>query len=246
MRLLVSAMRSWVGAPARRCSCATPKTSTAVTAACAQSVCGVPVRKAQLIAWAHTIAESTLMRWLRLLQLALADTSRSPPRLRLPPPPVERPSPLRLRASVDDNDVVVMSTGEELRLSQVVCSECGSGADEVHLLLCSGCTAAVHITCLSPALPAVPKEDWYCGASCAARSRRQEIAASTVKHSPLQEGDDPVRRKSADQEVVCITCRRCARRRSREDGRRWVHHPTACVEPFAGEARRRCPWGRRP
>jgi len=39
---------------------------------------------------------------------------------------------------------------------------CGSPDREDELLLCDGCDAGYHLDCLSPALDAVPLDDWFC------------------------------------------------------------------------------------
>ncbi|KAI8149987.1 PLU-1-like protein-domain-containing protein [Fennellomyces sp. T-0311] len=42
------------------------------------------------------------------------------------------------------------------------CEICSSGENEEEILLCDGCDRGYHMYCLTPALNAVPKSDWYC------------------------------------------------------------------------------------
>lgn len=46
----------------------------------------------------------------------------------------------------------------------LVCTACGSGADEGRLLLCDGCDRGWHIYCLVPPKPQLPSEEeaWFC------------------------------------------------------------------------------------
>ncbi|KAJ2653255.1 hypothetical protein IWW40_000621 [Coemansia sp. RSA 1250] len=44
------------------------------------------------------------------------------------------------------------------------CEVCGSGENDSELLICDGCDRGFHMYCLSPALSAIPTNDWYCDA----------------------------------------------------------------------------------
>jgi hypothetical protein len=61
---------------------------------------------------------------------------------------------------------------EESSGDDTVCHICGRGDREHVLLLCSGagCLYAAHCDCLTPSLPSVPAEDWFCP-RCAHRRR---------------------------------------------------------------------------
>ena len=43
------------------------------------------------------------------------------------------------------------------------CLICGNDDDHNNLMLCEGCNDEYHTYCLSPPLPEVPHDDWYCG-----------------------------------------------------------------------------------
>jgi hypothetical protein len=49
-------------------------------------------------------------------------------------------------------------------VSSICCAVCGSGEREDVLLLCDGCSEAIHVFCLSPPLEQVPQHDWLCPA----------------------------------------------------------------------------------
>ena len=42
------------------------------------------------------------------------------------------------------------------------CAICGSSRNEAQLLICDGCEAEYHMSCLTPKLTKVPAGDWYC------------------------------------------------------------------------------------
>jgi hypothetical protein len=44
----------------------------------------------------------------------------------------------------------------------VACRKCGKARPDHNLLLCDGCDAAYHTTCLRPHLKAVPEGEWFC------------------------------------------------------------------------------------
>ncbi|CAC19756.1 histone demethylase (H3-trimethyl-K4 specific), Lid2 complex subunit Lid2 [Schizosaccharomyces pombe] len=44
------------------------------------------------------------------------------------------------------------------------CEYCGLDKNPETILLCDGCEAAYHTSCLDPPLTSIPKEDWYCDA----------------------------------------------------------------------------------
>ena len=47
-------------------------------------------------------------------------------------------------------------------LVDAACVECGSPDDADSMLLCDGCDAGYHLSCLSPAPAEVPADDWFC------------------------------------------------------------------------------------
>ncbi|KAK9238734.1 PLU-1-like protein-domain-containing protein [Lipomyces kononenkoae] len=42
------------------------------------------------------------------------------------------------------------------------CEVCGRGDDALNMLLCDGCDAGYHMSCLKPQLKGIPDYDWYC------------------------------------------------------------------------------------
>uniref|UniRef100_A0A8C5MYL7 PHD and ring finger domains 1 n=1 Tax=Leptobrachium leishanense TaxID=445787 RepID=A0A8C5MYL7_9ANUR len=55
------------------------------------------------------------------------------------------------------------------------CEVCGRSDREDRLLLCDGCDAGYHMECLTPALNAVPVDEWFCP-ECSAANAPQEDA----------------------------------------------------------------------
>ncbi|XP_077251471.1 PHD finger protein EHD3-like [Tasmannia lanceolata] len=68
------------------------------------------------------------------------------------------------------------------------CGCCGEMADGKHSLICDGCEAMYHISCIKPAFEGIPTKSWYC-AKCSANR----------KESPEHDGTHQ----------TCETCKRC-------------------------------------
>lgn len=69
------------------------------------------------------------------------------------------------------------------------CVGCGSDHDDAHdLMLCDGCDAAWHASCLTPPLTAVPEGDWLCptcsGAATAAAASKPAVRANATLTAP--------------------------------------------------------------
>lgn len=63
----------------------------------------------------------------------------------------------------------------------LACSVCNRATPDHNMLLCDGCDAAYHTTCLLPVLPDIPEGDWFCP-DC-----QVDIRSSTM------EADDAIR-----------------------------------------------------
>ncbi|XP_063800861.1 PHD and RING finger domain-containing protein 1 [Pseudophryne corroboree] len=57
------------------------------------------------------------------------------------------------------------------------CEVCGRSDREDRLLLCDGCDAGYHMECLTPALNAIPVDEWFCP-ECAAANRQEDDQVS--------------------------------------------------------------------
>lgn len=67
----------------------------------------------------------------------------------------------------------------------VVCSACGHTQPEYNMLLCDGCDAGYHMTCLEPELTVVPEGDWFCP-SCCGEVKACALSCSTaIQHLSL-------------------------------------------------------------
>ena len=89
------------------------------------------------------------------------------------------------------------------------CESCGCGSREDYLLLCDGCDLAYHYdTCLTPALPAVPRGMWYCPTCKSAglgSSQRRDVRAEYVDENEIDTYDDvPERRPQGRQRRAVI------------------------------------------
>ena len=62
------------------------------------------------------------------------------------------------------------------------CLRCSKPEPIATILLCEGCDRGMHLTCLRPALAAVPEGDWFC-AACMAVQRRE--AATTAREDEV-------------------------------------------------------------
>ncbi|PAA54294.1 hypothetical protein BOX15_Mlig006972g1 [Macrostomum lignano] len=60
------------------------------------------------------------------------------------------------------------------------CSVCAGKADQDRLLLCDECDKAFHTFCLTPALEAVPDDDWYCS-DCKRDTSQVVLAGQKLK-----------------------------------------------------------------
>uniref|UniRef100_A0A672H4I4 PHD-type domain-containing protein n=1 Tax=Salarias fasciatus TaxID=181472 RepID=A0A672H4I4_SALFA len=49
-----------------------------------------------------------------------------------------------------------------IKVSPVVCEECGRSDRTHHLLVCLHCDSGYHMNCLTPSLSAGPEGDWIC------------------------------------------------------------------------------------
>jgi hypothetical protein len=58
----------------------------------------------------------------------------------------------------------------------IACKACGKAQPDHNLLLCDGCDAAYHTTCLRPRLAAVPDGEWFCP-GCDTDIRSSQLAA---------------------------------------------------------------------
>ncbi|KAK9316935.1 PLU-1-like protein-domain-containing protein [Lipomyces starkeyi] len=91
----------------------------------------------------------------------------------------ERRSSKRLRKSAEaeqpptvagSNMVLHREIGAVKRMNQQAqsrkpgenCEVCGRGDDALNMLLCDGCDAGYHMSCLKPQLKGIPDYDWYC------------------------------------------------------------------------------------
>ncbi|XP_031787285.1 E3 ubiquitin-protein ligase UHRF1 isoform X1 [Nasonia vitripennis] len=86
---------------------------------------------------------------------------------------IEKPKPLKDRNENDSNfisnirRIVAPECSKCFDKLDVKCKECGckvcGGKDNPdQIILCDECEDEYHIGCLTPALPKVPEEDWYC------------------------------------------------------------------------------------
>lgn len=56
--------------------------------------------------------------------------------------------------------------GQTEAMDDIWCHSCGLSEPEDTMLLCDGCDAAYHTSCLQPALSSVPEGDWFCSGCC--------------------------------------------------------------------------------
>jgi len=68
----------------------------------------------------------------------------------------------------------------------LVCTACGSGADEGRLLLCDGCDRGWHIYCLVPPKPQLPSEEeaWFCETCTRSQAHPSPGSTGASQHSP--------------------------------------------------------------
>ncbi|CAH1786083.1 unnamed protein product [Owenia fusiformis] len=67
------------------------------------------------------------------------------------------------------------------------CKICRKGGNDDKLLLCDDCNLAFHLYCLRPALPAIPKGEWFCPA-CIPLSKRR--CTRGINYKNLNDGSD--------------------------------------------------------
>ncbi|XP_024364099.1 histone-lysine N-methyltransferase ATXR6 [Physcomitrium patens] len=60
------------------------------------------------------------------------------------------------------------------KYDNTLCEECARGDGEQEMLLCDRCDRGYHMYCLSPILPTVPLDDWFCP-KCSQSSHVQEF-----------------------------------------------------------------------
>ncbi|XP_068116368.1 PHD and RING finger domain-containing protein 1 [Hyperolius riggenbachi] len=60
------------------------------------------------------------------------------------------------------------------------CEVCGQSDREDRLLLCDGCDAGYHMECLTPALNAIPVDEWFCP-ECAPANQQDEVSEEEVQ-----------------------------------------------------------------
>lgn len=92
-------------------------------------------------------------------------------------------------------------------MDTVFCAKCARGTDEKYMLLCDGnagtCSYALHTHCCSPALPCVPRGNWYCpecahsrlvfaSESMTERQRMQLASRLSVAAAPTMEKRTPL------------------------------------------------------
>lgn len=68
----------------------------------------------------------------------------------------------------------------------LVCTACGSGADEGRLLLCDGCDRGWHIYCLVPPKPQLPSEEeaWFCETCANLQANTTPGGTGAPQHPP--------------------------------------------------------------
>ena len=125
-------------------------------------------RNARLERWAMKLMNYDFkVRHRRGAQNANADALSRPPFA----PESAGPSMIALAASTrrgSEDSVQCITYAEEGESSgpsvpeELACEKCKSPERAEIMLICSGCITGYHIDCLQPALPAVPKEDWFC------------------------------------------------------------------------------------
>eukprot|EP00878_Enallax_costatus_P013685 GHUV01014311.1.p1 GENE.GHUV01014311.1~~GHUV01014311.1.p1 ORF type:complete len:709 (+),score=279.68 GHUV01014311.1:832-2958(+) len=67
----------------------------------------------------------------------------------------------------------------------VVCSACGHTQPERNMLLCDGCDAGYHMTCLKPELTVVPEGDWFCPSCCSEVKACALSQSAAIQHLGL-------------------------------------------------------------
>ncbi|XP_067931402.1 PHD and RING finger domain-containing protein 1-like [Watersipora subatra] len=70
---------------------------------------------------------------------------------------------------------------EELEDEPTFCEVCGECNDEDRLLLCDECDNGYHLYCLTPALDAVPQDNWYCPECTVARGPQPQTASISTR-----------------------------------------------------------------
>lgn len=78
------------------------------------------------------------------------------------------------------------AAGDEPRDPEdVICSACGHTQPEHNMLLCDGCDAGYHMTCLEPEITVVPEGDWFCPSCCKGVKSCALSRSAAIQHISL-------------------------------------------------------------
>ncbi|KAJ8647339.1 hypothetical protein MRB53_000362 [Persea americana] len=64
------------------------------------------------------------------------------------------------------------------------CKHCGAEADGKRRLVCDGCEAMYHISCIDPPVEGIPNKSWYC-AACSVNGKESPEPDSTQSHGEI-------------------------------------------------------------
>ncbi|MQM03926.1 hypothetical protein Taro_036717 [Colocasia esculenta] len=68
-----------------------------------------------------------------------------------------------------------------------ICKHCGAAADGECSLICDGCEATYHFSCVKPAVQVIPTQSWYCSTCISGRNLSAEPdTTNTSQDSPHQ------------------------------------------------------------
>ncbi|KAL5007746.1 hypothetical protein ScPMuIL_016552 [Solemya velum] len=131
------------------------------------------------------------------------------------------------------------------------CKICRKKGNDERLLLCDDCNQAFHIYCLRPALPSIPRGDWFCPACIPESARRKSRGVSYRGESDSEEEiyhEGNCAECGGDEGL--ILCAECPQAYHLECHEPPLRHPPrgrwVCNECKTGVKRKKRPKARRP
>ena len=143
-------------------------------------------KNARLARWALKLQEYDFkVQHRKGSQNANADAMSRPP-IAQPAGTIQVNTLTRYPSAADDTQIIYAEGGESSGPSvpeELQCEVCKSPKRAEVMILCSKCVSGYHIDCLKPALPRVPKGDWFCD-NCKPAVPAEEAASDSRTDAP--------------------------------------------------------------
>ncbi|XP_073003831.1 PHD finger protein EHD3-like [Typha latifolia] len=90
------------------------------------------------------------------------------------------------------------------------CKQCGTEANGAGSLICDGCEAMYHVSCIQPAVKVIPTQSWYCAACSATKMKSHEAALTHIQEDSLHQNCEVCGRLEVSETLELESCDKTA------------------------------------